>query len=643
MKHLILATAGHVDHGKSALVRELTGVDPDRLPEEKARGITIDLGFAELVLAPPLGGEETHLGLIDVPGHEDFVRNMVAGVGSVDLALLAVAADDGWMRQTEEHLQILTYLGVRHMVVALTKSDLISDEDTAATAVRERLGGTPFADAPIVPTAISRPQTMAELRAVLAEVCAQVPQPQDIGKPRLAVDRAFRLHGVGTIVTGTLTGGGLKRGDAVTIQPWGGLSRIRALQSHGRDLTEASPGRRVALNLTDMPVAAPRAETGVRRGDVIAQPDAGAASERLDVQLAASARLKRESGRPLLRSGAMVRIHHGSSSMPARVRFLEAEDLYPGENALARLHFASPLFAFIGDRLIVRDSSGSRTLAGGIVLDAGPPPNPRHPQLALLRTRAAEPGSCDTLIQTQLTRDGAVRSAELLSLSRFSRAELDAAMQRLCASGAMVLRRAFAADAAWWRKAMQRAGGAIDEQHRVHPERPGLSLAQLRAVIGFAAPDLAEAMVSDLCANGYVRAGALIQRAAYRPTLPPALQAAGARIRAALSARPFEPPSRKDLGTDPASLQALRFLVESGDAVEIGETLAMATPAFEQAKQRVARHLRERGPATAGELREALGTSRRVVVPLLERFDQDGLTRRLGDKRVLRSGCSGGP
>src|SRR5437870_1401500 len=273
--HFILATAGHVDHGKSALVKALTGTDPDRLPEEKARGITIDLGFAQLELAgsagtlpasseafqprdgaraeasasgmaqdSPAQGTRYHLGIIDVPGHEDFVKNMVAGVGSIDLALLVVAADDGWMPQTEEHLQILIYLGVRRIVVALTKIDLVESAAAAEEKVRAQLRDTPYADPAMVRTSITTGSGIEELKAQLArEFSALVPQ-RDIGKPRLAVDRAFILRGIGTIVTGTLAGGTLRRGQAVVVQPAKIPARIRAIQNHSRDVYDIGLGAR---------------------------------------------------------------------------------------------------------------------------------------------------------------------------------------------------------------------------------------------------------------------------------------------------------------------------------------------------------------------------------------------------------------
>ena len=327
-QHFIVATAGHVDHGKSALVKALTGTDPDRLPEEKSRGITIDLGFAHLELpSPPPSHSLFLLGIVDVPGHEDFVKNMVAGVGSIDLALLVVAADDGWMPQTEEHLQILTYLGVRRAVVALTKIDLTQDEHGAVADIREKLRDTPFAGAPIIPTSVVSGRGLDHLKAALARVLADTPPPLDIGKPRLPVDRVFKLQGIGTVVTGTLTGGTLRRGQTVVIQPSGKKARIRSIQSHNRDVEVSGPGTRTALNLPDL-----NALGDVRRGDTVTLDAFGEPSRIVDVLLEISPRASRP-----LKDGSRVRVHHGSCNVAAHVAFYESKDLAVGERALGQL------------------------------------------------------------------------------------------------------------------------------------------------------------------------------------------------------------------------------------------------------------------------------------------------------------------
>ncbi|MBU6402944.1 MAG: selenocysteine-specific translation elongation factor, partial [Verrucomicrobia bacterium] len=377
-RNFILATAGHVDHGKSALVKALTGIDPDRLPEEKARGITIDLGFAHLELSTAGPQPSTfHLGIIDVPGHEDFVKNMVAGVGSIDLALFVVAADDGWMPQTEEHLQILTYLGVTRAVVALTKIDLAGSGEAAVTdAIRRHLQASPFADAPLVPTSVVTGRGLEELKSTLLELLAQLPAPLDAGKPRLPVDRVFTLHGIGTVVTGTLTGGSLRRGQAVVIQPSGRSTRVRSVQNHNRDVESSSPGTRTALNLPDVQaeMGAGHAGAGVRRGEVVTLPGLGGAGDTLDVVLVKSVRLAastpanatssgregsrspaQQAARRPLKQGAVVRVHHGSGNFAARVHFLDATALEAGARALAQLRTESPVFVFLGDRFILRD------------------------------------------------------------------------------------------------------------------------------------------------------------------------------------------------------------------------------------------------------------------------------------------------
>ena len=288
-RHFIIATAGHVDHGKSALVKALTGTDPDRLPEEKKRQITIDLGFAALNVTAP-NGDRIHAGIVDVPGHEDFVRNMIAGVGSIDLALFVVAADDGWMPQSEEHLQILNYLGVQRAVIALTKSDL-GRTDVVTNQIREHLIDTPFADSPIVPTSVRTGTGIEKLVNSLATQLARTEPQRDIRKPRLFIDRVFTLRGIGTVVTGTLTGGSLRRGQQIIVFPTNLETRIRSIQSHGHELEVAQPGMRTAINVPDLRV------DQIRRGDVVTLPGHGTPTSTLIVRVERAPRPERRQDR----------------------------------------------------------------------------------------------------------------------------------------------------------------------------------------------------------------------------------------------------------------------------------------------------------------------------------------------------------
>ena len=642
-KYFILATAGHVDHGKSALVKALTGTDPDRLPEEKARGITIDLGFANLRLPAPSSALDAQrstfsVGLVDVPGHEDFVRNMIAGVGSIDLALLVVAADDGWMPQTEEHLQILLYLGVKRIVVALTKSDL-GKIDNVTSQIREKLRETTFANAQIVPTSVRTSEGLEELKQALASEIGELPPPRDIGKPRLFVDRAFTLHGIGTVVTGTLTDGALRVGDTIFVQPKGVSARIRSLQSHGHDVDLVQPGTRTAINLPDLEIGA-----DVKRGDVITTQLFGPSST-MDVVLTRSPRLRRALP---MKSNASAYVHHGTTRTLAKIVLAESESLAAGESAFAQLRLTAPLLGFLGDRFVVRDASEQHTLAGGVVLN--PDSNPtdfRSPeQRALVAARAVNPDDVGLVVWTEIARAGIVQVSHLLQGSRFSAAEIAAVLQRLSEHGDIFLKGDVAGKALVWRSLRDRAAKLIDAAHKANPERPGLELTVLRAELNSIGPAAFDALMDDLCANGFVRAGSAIARASHRPLLPPDLLPAAEKIRTALSVKPFDPPERKTLslataspsggGEDRHLQQALRFLIQQGEIIELNEEIILLNEAAGQMRSTVVGFISEHGPATASQLRQAIGTSRRVIIPFLEYLDRIGVTQRSGDSRKLR-------
>jgi selenocysteine-specific elongation factor len=628
--HYIVATAGHVDHGKSALINALTGTDPDRLPEEKARGITIDLGFAHLELPSPVSLSPIHVGIVDVPGHEDFVKNMVAGVGAIDLALLIVAADDGWMPQTEEHLQILSYFGVRRAVVSLTKADLAADEAVAVSEVRQDLEGSVFAEAPIVPTSVVTGRGLDTLKSTLARELSAAPPPRDIGKPRLAVDRVFTLAGAGTVVTGTLVGGRLQRGQAVVIQPGGQPARIRRIQSHGRDVEVSGPGTRTALNLADVdPIA------GVHRGDVIALPEMGDASDCLDVMLDVSPRAHKP-----VKNGVRVRVHHGSGNVAAHIALGAGKELAVGQRIAAQLRLDAPVYLCAGDHLTVRDWSEQHTLAGAIVLDPDATRRAfRHDVRQQWLERLA--ASLDTpaeFVAAYVVRDRAVRRARAFVKTRFSKQDIDDATDQLVREGKVIAAGDMLVVAASWAAVTRRAAQLIDEVHSEHPERQGVSLTDLRNTITkeFPIDDLFDSLIASLSEQGFTRSGSIVLRASHRARLPEPLRAAGETLRRALAAQPLEPPSRKELTPDAATQRALKFLIDSGEVVEISADLVLSASAAAQATASVKAFLAKHGPATVSELRQSLGSSRRVVVPLLEYLDRTFVTVRHGDKRALR-------
>ena len=620
-RHFIIATAGHVDHGKSALVKALTGTDPDRLPEEKKRQITIDLGFAELSLAAP-NGDKIHAGIVDVPGHEDFVRNMIAGVGSIDLALFVVATNDGWMPQSEEHLQILNYLGVQRAVIALTKSDL-GGIDFVTDQIREQLTGTAFADSPIVPTSVRTGTGIEKLANTLATELARMEPQRDICKPRLFIDRVFTLRGIGTVVTGTLIGGSLRRGQQIVVYPISLETRIRSIQSHRHELEVAQPGMRTAINLPDLRI------DQIKRGDVVTLPGQGAPTWTLIVLVQKPSRLKRDKtvAHPL-KNTSSVYVHHGASRVAARIRFREDGPLNVGKAKIAHLKLASPIFAFIGDRFVVRDPAQQHTIAGGIVLDPDGDDKSMPSSIAL--------DNVDSLVRATVARQGFAPRESLLSKSRFSADEISEALINLEQNGEVIVCQHIAAGCEFWRKLRARAIGLIDAAHKETPERAGLDLGELRPALRIQEPEVFESLVADLCAGDFVRKGSVIARTSYRPTLPVHAQPVEKRIRGTLAEQPFDPPSRKAIESDPQARQVVRFLIENGEVTELALDVVLLRESFERMKSQVAEFISKNGPATVSQLRQALGSSRRVMVPLLERLDRDGVTTRVGDKRRLR-------
>ena len=631
-RHFVIATAGHVDHGKSALVKALTGTDPDRLPEEKARQITIELGFAELTLTTPTG-KTVHAGIVDVPGHEDFVRNMIAGVGSIDLALLAVAADDGWMPQTEEHLQILAYLGVQRAVIALTKCDLGNVEPVAAQ-IRDQLEQTPFTNFQIVPTSVRTGQGIRDLKDALARELGELRPPRHIEKPRLFVDRAFVLRGVGTVATGTLSGGSIRRGQDIVVQPRNVSARVRSLQNHGRDIEMAQPGMRTAMNLPDVSIG----ENEMQRGDLITVHSLGNPNAMIDVLIERSPRLKRNSpaARPV-KDGSSVQVHFGTSRTAAKITLFHGRAVLAGQSAIARLRLDSPILAFVGDRFVLRDSSEQNTIAGGTVLDPdADPANFRSAaHIGLLKERVTASHDVDVCVRSQLKRDAFAESKTLLVKSNFGADEIHQALSRLSQHGEIVLADDIVADASYWRNLIDTAARIVDRIHEQNPERRGVDVSVLRAELEIQSDKLFSAVISELTRNGFARSENQLGRVNHRPSLPSELVSAAENIRAALSAKRFDPPDRKTFSQDRHVQQALRFLIDQREIVEINSEIVVLRESAEQMQNAVTELLSKHGSATASQVRQKISTTRRVIIPFLEYLDRIGVTRRIGDERVL--------
>jgi selenocysteine-specific elongation factor len=487
---------------------------------------------------------------------------------------------------------------------------------------REQLTDTLFADAPIVATSVRTGTGIEKLVNALATQLTRTEPQRDILKPRLFIDRVFTLRGIGTVVTGTLIGGSLRRGQQIVVYPTNLETRIRSIQSHGNELEVAPPGMRTAINLPDLSV------DQIRRGDVVTIRNHGAPSSTLIVLMEKLSRLNNnENGAHPVNNGSSIYVHHGASRINARVRFGENGSLGAGKARIARLKLASPIFAFIGDRFVVRDSSERHTIAGGIVLD------PDGDKESLPTGVAVD--NIDALVRATLVRHGFTRRESLLSKSRFSADEISEALKHLSENGRIVVSQHIAADCEFWQKLRAQAIGLIDVTHKRSAERAGIDLGELRSALRIQEPEMLESLVADLCKGDFVRKGSVIARTSHRPTLPAHVQPVEKRIREALTGTPFDPPSRKAIESDSEARQVVRFLIENGDLTELALDVVLLRESFESMKSHVAEFISNNGAATVSELRQALGSSRRVMVPLLERLDRDGITRRVADKRML--------
>ena len=638
----VLGTAGHVDHGKSSLVRALTGIDPDRLKEEKQRGMTIDLGFAWIDL-PDGKGAMTSVGIVDVPGHLDFIKNMLAGVGGIDAAILVIAADEGVMPQTREHLAILDLLAVPAAVVALTKIDLIDEPewlDLVTLDIAELLAGAHLAHAPIVPVSAVTGAGLDDLKRTLAALLAELPPRRDRGRPRLPVDRVFTLSGFGAVVTGTLLDGELAVGDAVDLLPARRSARIRSLQTHHRRVDVGLPGSRLAINLTGV------SADELHRGDVVAHPNTLTPTLLCDVRF----RLLADAPRPLKHNQA-VDLFIGAAELPAVVRVLGAESIAPGEEGWLQLRLARPAVVVAGDRFILRQPSPSLTLGGGVVLSATPQRRWRRfdPQV-LARLATLAHGQPDEVLLHTLDRLHMTTPDRLIASADLDAAIASPALDDLRRQHALIEIGAGAEtlllSLATWRRIVEALTARVAEHHRQFPLRRGLPRSEARTRLQALLPgvdltvrafnSVLEALERGrhLCADD-----ASVWLPDFTPTPTPAQQARIDRLLAAFAAAPYTPPNQQDalhiLGDD---AELLEFLIEQQVLVRLGGDVLLRTSDFAAMVDSIAAHLRAHGAITLAEVRDRFQTSRKYAQAVLEEMDARRITRRTGDARVLRQG-----
>jgi selenocysteine-specific elongation factor len=615
----VVGTAGHVDHGKSTLITALTGIDPDRLREEQERGMTIDLGFAWLTT--PKG---TDIGIVDVPGHQDFIRNMLAGVGAIDAVILVIAADEGVRPQTREHLAILQLLGIDRGVVALTKRDLIDEEwsELVRAEIRTALAGTPLATAPLVEVSAVARTGLAELVTTLERVLGDAPARRDTGRPRLPVDRAFTMAGFGTVVTGTLLDGLLVVGDEVELVPSGARARIRGLQTHRRALERAVPGSRVAANLSGVD------KDAVERGMVVVRPGSLAPTTSIALDLSML-----DTASHGLAHDEQVKIHVGTAEAMAQVNLLEGDTLDPGQTGWIQLRLASPVAVAVGDRVVLRRPSPPETLGGGVIADVDPTRARRRAETVAALERRSAPTALSRLLASL---DVPRTAAEAGERSGLETADRDAAVADALASGEAIALADALVTRATYEAFATHALRLCEQAHRRAPLRAGVAREEVRTALGLPAKRFG-ALVARLVTDGRLaERGALLASPDHHARLSPAQEASWTRARTALLRDPARPPTPAMLESEHGlDRELVAALDERGDLVRIGTEAVFLPDAVAGFAELIVTELSTVPTITVARARDLSGSSRKHVLPLLQFLDDHGLTRRQGDERIL--------
>lgn len=623
----VVGTAGHVDHGKSTLVRALTGIDPDRLAEEKAREMTIDLGFAWLTL--PSGQS---VSVVDVPGHERFIKNMLAGIGGIDAALLVVAADEGPMPQTREHLAILDLLGISRGLIVLTKADTVDEEflELAADATREAVAGTTFAHAPLIATAATTGQGLDALKAALDALLADTPPRAPHGRPRLPVDRAFTIAGFGTVVTGTLLDGTLATGQEVELLPRGIRGRVRGLQTHQAKVSLALPGSRTAVNISGVAVE------DVHRGDVLTTPGWLVPTHLLDV------RLRMTAGAPALEQNDPVDLFIGASEVQARATVLGVDRLEAGDEGWVQLRLAAPVVVVRGDRFILRRPSPSETIGGGTVMESAPRRHRRFDSGALERLESLRRGTPRDLAR-QLLASGPREVREVIAVMELEEGAAHVILTALIDEGELLALSPEPHALSPGTFLLLEGGAVVLESrltvmlakfHAANPLKRGMPREEAKSRLGLT-PRLFDEFVAHLHRKGSVIAeggGAPILRMpTHTVALPPAQRVAADALLAALAKEPYAPPDPATLGV---GAETLAVLAEEGSIVRVAEGIVFARDAYDRMVTQTLSLIDAHGSVTLAQFRDAVGTSRKYAQAVMEYLDARRITRRAGDARL---------
>lgn len=634
MKQIILGTAGHIDHGKTSLIKAVTGTDTDRLKEEKERGITIELGFASLDL--PNG---QHVGIVDVPGHEKFVKNMVAGATGIDIVVMVIAADEGVMPQTREHMEICTLLGIKHGFVALTKIDMVDEEwlELAMEDVRDFTAGTFLENTPIVPVSAVKEKGLQEFTRVLETICNQVPDRSMSSLFRLPVDRVFTMKGFGTVITGSLISGRVQVGDTVMIYPSMISSKVRGIQVHNQGVNMAEAGQRTAINFQGLEKAA------IKRGEMLALPGTLKPSFMVDLQLQYLASNKKP-----IKNRTRVRFHTGTSEILGNLVLLDREELPPAEKAAIQLRLDEPVCLVKDDRFVIRSYSPVRTIGGGQVLNPIPPKHKRFKADVVEGLQSIAERSAEDLIAYNIDQTGFAGASfsDLVLMTNISEKSLDQQLQALLSRKTALLvdrdSRIFMHTSSF-QQLKQDLTGHLERYHKTNPLKAGMPKEELKTKLPpNLSPKLFNLLINQMLKDGEI---SVVEDTVHLASHTVALGADQEDIRDKIiktyRESGLQPPYFKELGkqltADPARARdVLNLLVKEGRLVKVKEDLFFDTDAVTRLKQRLVEFLTVHGEISTPQFKEMTAASRKYVIPLIEFFDAQNFTIRIGDIRKLR-------
>jgi selenocysteine-specific elongation factor len=630
VKNVIIGTAGHIDHGKTALIKVLTGTDTDRLKEEKKRGITIDLGFAYLDLPD---GERA--GIIDVPGHEKFVKNMLAGVGGIDMVLLVISAEEGVMPQTREHLNILSILQIQKGIIVLTKSDLVDPDwlSMITEDVRAYVAGTFLQAAPIIPVSAITGEGIDHLRSAIYEMTKDVTQKDMTAGVRVPIDRVFSADGFGTVITGTQVEGTLNVGDVLTIYPQNKTAKIKNIQMHGKNIDKSFAGQRVAINLAGVK------RDELTRGNVLAKPDSMNVTMLLDVKLNLLEQIPRE-----LKNRTRIRFYHGTSEILGRVVLLEGDTLDEGEKAYAQLRLEEHVAVKAGDHFVLRYYSPVETIGGGIVLDSNPYKHKRFKQDVLESLQIKESGDFEKVLEQTIKKySRQLETMDFLAVQLGKeKNDLLPVIADLVEAGLVIkVTDQVVVHIEFVDQLEQKIEAVLSDYHLKNPLKAGIGKEELRSrVFQKEFGKLADAFIQYFADQKLIRvAGNTVSLYHFEVTLTEAQQKIQEKIEKTYLDSQFAPPLMeemvKTIGTAGNGQQMIQSLIERGVLIKIDQTICLHQQRYEEALALIQGFIKANGQITLAECRDLLNTSRKYAVPLLEYMDQKKITKKMDEYRIL--------